>query len=247
MTARRNTPFEVMGKATAGSESERSDLPTPPSAQSSAKPPPQPDPIPVEEPGDLLAPGEPLVLRIPKGFAAGAVALLLLLLVLAYWVGYQRGSGASVRGEQNAVTPSPPGPLQIETPPAFIGADLDSAGVVPINLETTPLGPHRPGSDADPRRDGLNYLILATYPADEADRLADFLAGQGVATVLDPVNNARFQVIAVNVGFTRDAFEQGIHETYRRTMLEIGRAWHAHNGRRGSDALQDMYFYRHGP
>ncbi|WP_428389705.1 hypothetical protein [Mucisphaera sp.] len=233
-----NTPFEVMGKATAaeGEEPKTASVSEPRAAS-------------VDRGVEAVAPGEPLVLRVPKGLAIGVVVGLILVVGLAYWVGYQRGAG-SVEAEEGGIVDRPPGPIGqalVPEPELFVGSSLDGVGVEVLDLNRTPMGWHEAGSGADPRSAGLNYLILATYPEAEALRLAVFLADRGVASVLEPVNNARFQVVAVNVGFTRNAFERGVHEIYRRSMLEIGRAWHAENGGRGSDALQDMYFYRHGP
>ncbi|MEQ9461624.1 MAG: hypothetical protein RIG82_11805 [Phycisphaeraceae bacterium] len=233
------TPFEVMGRRDAGPE---------PSPQPSEAPKAADRPAADSEPTtDLLAPSEPLVLRVPKGLVAAVAVVLLLILGLAYWVGYERGANGETETTAAAVE-APPGPLTTPAaPPRFIGADLEGPGISLLDLSRTPLGGYQADSPSDPRQDGMNYLILATYPAAEAQRLSEFLVTHRVASVLKPVNNDRFQVIAVNVGFTRDAFEQGTQETYRQALLEVGRAWHAHNGRRGNDALQDMYFYRHGP
>ena len=233
------TPFEVMGRqiepTTPGQEPD----------QSAGSKPSQPR----EQDPEIVAPGEALLIRAPKGLVAIVVGLILALVILTYWVGYQQGGGP-VEDPAAVIMPSqiPPGPILRDSPSvAFIGAELSGPEVSVLNPQMTPFAGHDAESAEDPRREGFNYLILATYPPREAERLAEFLAENRVATVLNPVNNAGLQVIAVNAGFSRDAFEEGVPQAYRAALLEVGRLWHEHNGRRGNDALQDMYFYRHGP
>lgn len=171
--------------------------------------------------------GPPLVLRVPRGLAISVVLGVLGLLVVAYWVGVERGEAKA----RHALTaPQEPAPSRFDRVPAVTD---DAPGG---EAQRPPLDAAAAG---DPREPGLNYLVLATWNRRDARRLASFLAAQGVATVLEPWNNDRFRVVAVNRGFPPDAIDE--RRAYRNRMLEIGKAWKRHNNGRGT-ALEDMHF-----
>lgn len=45
------------------------------------------------------------------------------------------------------------------------------------------------GSGDDPRQPGMNYLIAATLPTDEAEKAAAFLSSRGLEIAVVPVDN----------------------------------------------------------
>ncbi len=181
--------------------------------------------------------GMPIVLRLPRGMAVLMIVGVLLLLLLAYWVGFTRGQGAAERHldrqlqaemELNRRTYRRLLPVLSEDQPVMIMPETENSP------EITTM--------SDSREMGLNYMVLARYQPDEAARLAEFLLSQGVATVLDPVQNGRFYlVIAVNQGFSADQLSSGQRREYEAWLKEIGISWWRYNGNKG-DKLETMYF-----
>jgi hypothetical protein len=167
----------------------------------------------------------PLVLRVPRGLAALAVAAVLGLIVLAYWVGYVQGHGAAeaqfrdgLAEQQQRGQQRPPG--EFAGMGEGIGQnpgqrDAGENGAQPGNS----AGPNRtrPG---DPRQPGLNYFIIATWPPQSARQLASFYEGQGVDIYLQQLDNGRVEAWAVEQGF------QGPNEAserFGRKLKSIGR------------------------
>lgn len=184
----------------------------------------------------LTQTGPPLVLRVPRGVALAVVLGVLGLIVLAYWVGSERGQATAV--ERLAADASGPQGRMMRIPGRTPGGQEHANGpgggaAAPVFVEDAP---------DDPRRPGLNYLVLATWNDADAQRLAGFLAEQGVATVLEPWNNTRLRVIAVDRGFEPGEVDE--RRAYRQRLLEIGRAWKRHNDGRGT-ALEDMHYDRY--
>ena len=176
--------------------------------------------------------GQPLMLRVPRGVAVAALGGIVVLLIIAYGVGYARGRSATADAGPGYVAGIDPGSMEMRgmrKPPAAIR--VDPAGEL-----------------IDPRVPGSNYLIVAQYPEDEAERLSDFLWERGVETLLQRLDNGRFHVIVVTPpeGFTKEAMGLGEHVPFRTQMLALGRAWKQHNGNRGDD-LTSMYFKRFDP
>lgn len=179
--------------------------------------------------------GVPVVLRVPRGVAIAACAGVLALMVLSYWVGYSRGSSATaerlkVEYEQGGRPDRVP--------------DATARIVVPDTGRPSAEGmgaqEPRPVS-RDPRVVGLNYVVLAMYPRVEADRLAMFLAGRGVETVVVPTDNAELFHVVGLAGFTTEQYRAGEHREYERRMKQLGRDWRAFNDNKGLD-LSDMYW-----
>lgn len=199
--------------------------------------------------------GPPLVLRVPRGLAIAVVAGVLGLLVLAYWVGLERGEAAAERllganatqtldrlgrvpGGSGANRGGPDaGPTGNHGATSNVTSGGGTASGGGGGGEVIRIG--RPGSAGDPRQAGLNYLVLATWNPTDARRLAEFVSGYGVATLLEPYNNTRLRVLVVDRGFPPG--EGDAMRAFRREMLEVGKAWQRHNNGRGT-ALTDMHF-----
>lgn len=187
--------------------------------------------------------GPPLVLRVPRGLAISVVLGMLALLVVAYWVGFERGEAAATRMYETA------------------NETIDRGGRVPVmardtRRENPAAGGSRTAANgsggtapdagdavADPREPGFNYMVMARRNRRDAQRLAQFIRDQGVETILVPLSDDdMFLVVATERGFRSTGSEEA--QTYRNRLLEIGRAWKRHNDGRGSE-LQDMYFARY--
>jgi hypothetical protein len=94
--------------------------------------------------------------------------------------------------------------------------------VTPRNLSLRLV--QSPPLQADPRREGLNYFIIAHYREDEAERLVEFLWQQGVeAAAFRPHNASLFQVVALR-GFTATELDDA-GKQYRQSILALGRLW----------------------
>jgi type II secretory pathway pseudopilin PulG len=191
---------------------------------------------------DLWDAGVPVVVRVPRGFAVLICVGVLALMVLAYWVGFTRGQAAlrHAHAEQIAALDRAAGRIpgagrlvEVPTPDLTAGPQGDGGRAVEAQDRASAVG--------DPRQPGLNYLILARYPREEADRLARFLAGRGVETAVIPTDNARFFHVVGLRGFTTDQYRAGVQAAYERQMRQLGRDWQASNAGRGHN-LSDMYW-----
>ncbi|MFW5682728.1 MAG: hypothetical protein ACOC1G_06955 [Phycisphaeraceae bacterium] len=182
--------------------------------------------------------GPPLVLRVPRGLAISVVLGVLGLLVVAYWVGYERG--------ESAATPQYETQDRSDRIPAVIRRD---AGEGSNNGPTTSTAGNPDGvasldagGAVDPRTPGHNYMVMARRNRRDAQRLAQFVMDQGVETILVPLRDDMFLIVATERGFESVRSEEA--QAYRNRLREIGRAWKRHNQGRGSE-LEDMYFARH--
>jgi len=202
----------------------------------------------------------PIVLRVPRGLAVVALVGAILLLVLAYWVGYVQGRDA---GEATAREQVARQEQALRQPPAEAEAYEGMApgqGRSAFGEGNGGDGAGAGGGDAsgggegDPREPGLNYLQLAIYPVEAAERLQAFLAERaGVETVLEPVHNRRGEfrrVIAVDQGFGAEAFNKQANpeqfrarQRYLEQLRQLGQQWQEHTG--GHDALESMNFRKY--
>lgn len=180
--------------------------------------------------GDWLTGGEPVVLRLPKGVALLIAAGVLLLILVAYWVGHARGGAAADARYQeraealNQTRPSGPMPVILEP---------DSRIVNPPNTAVPA------GSVYDTRVKGLNYLILAQYPEAEAQRLHAFLAERGVETLVTSSDNARLFLVVGAEGYQSPS----AGKTYQDTLRRLGREWKSDG--RGGDDLSTMWWKKY--
>lgn len=98
------------------------------------------------------------------------------------------------------------------------------------------------------RQAGMNYMRLAYYPADEAERLAVFMRERQVDTIVVPAESPKFfLVFAVNKGFKGEELGGKVFQEYKTLLLRLGRTWK--DDHRGPDALEKMYpvLYRGEP
>lgn len=185
---------------------------------------------------------EPMTLRVPRGVAVAMLVGLLGLLILAYWVGHSRGWSAADQSVRAEYAPAlvDEGRLPPERPGSGPGGLVNRPG-------TGSAAVSAPVQRADPRVPGSNYLILALYPEEEAQRLKAFLAQKQVDVLVGPRNNKGLcQVIALN-GFTREQMrDTDAAERFLTKMRALGREWKAANDGRGDD-LSSMYYGKYEP
>lgn len=177
----------------------------------------------------------PLVLRVPRGVAILSIAGLLLVIVVAYWVGSMRGAAAAQPEVIGAGLGQRLGPEGF-----FISPNDDYDGPT-IDVPETAL-------TAEQREPGRNYMQLITSTKADCERLARFFGARGVAIQLVPVNNKELWVAyAVKRGYRSDEMGSESQQRYEQMLRSLGRQWKQNNGGRGTD-LSTMIFNRYdGP
>lgn len=177
----------------------------------------------------------PLVLRVPRGVAILSVVGLVLLIVVAYWVGSMRGAAGAQPDAVELGLGERSGPNGF-----FISPDDDYAGPqvdVPEDALT-----------AERREPGLNYMQLITSTREDCEKLARFFGARGVAIQLVPVHNKGLWVaFAVKRGYRSDEMGSESQQRYEQMLRSLGRQWKQSNSGRGTD-LSTMIFNRYdGP
>lgn len=213
----------------------------------------------------------PVNLRVPRGFLIAAVAVIVAIVGVTYWIGHDRGTrdetanASPVDRNLSAVTPGTPG-----TPGNFAGDgsnDADSsatggrsngggatqqggqnrgqrnqnAGVSPA-----PPQPNLQHGKADPRIADRHYYVLATYGNDQeqyVEPLLAFLWYNGVEVGAFNSHNSRFYQVVALKGFTRAEMARGDAEQYKQQLLDVGRRWKAVNSDNAD--FKDAYLVRH--
>lgn len=176
----------------------------------------------------------PVVLRLPRAYALLLAAGVLLVVVLAYWVGNVRGYNRLI-AEENAN--AGPGLINL--------AGVDQGGLAVAAADAGSPAAAVPAR-RDPREPGLNYLIVARYPLEEAQRLIAFLKTQGVEAIGVPSQNRVLYHVVALPGFDGSEISEGAGARFREEMLRVGQRWKAHNNNKGDD-LATMYFRKHQP
>ncbi|MCX5659789.1 MAG: hypothetical protein NTW19_08720 [Planctomycetota bacterium] len=140
------------------------------------------------------------------------------------------GSSGTSTGHTGTPTGQPPTALQ---PPAAAPGVKPPAAVPP--------------SGTAARQSGLNYMVLATLPEDEAGHLAQFLREHGVDAGAFARHNSRsFQVVALR-GFTREQLASPVKQEFEKELRRLGRVWK--DQKNGATNLADMYMdlYKEDP
>ncbi len=190
----------------------------------------------VSHPGWLMS-GPPMVLRVPRGLAMLVVLGVVVILALAFFMGRSQGQR---QGEQETLAT-----LQASRQ-AISRGQPDETGSVRTGVLPRRGRIYLP-NQPDPREAGMNYLILARYPLDEAQRLTEFLADQGLDSVIVPSHTTGlFQVIALH-GFTSEQYRAGEYRAFEREIHRIGQRWREINAGRGDDLRTRTYWARYEP
>ncbi len=190
---------------------------------------------------DWLTGGEPVTLRLPKGMALSIMAGLLLLIMVAYWVGQSRGRAAAdarYQEQMQAVRDyrGTPAPVVVDPTAQASGTDsgTGSGGKAGVNSGVN-SGRGAVTKTTDPRQKGLNYPILAYCTLPEANRLGVFLAQRGVDTFIIPGKNEELYHLVGLHGLRGDGGFRAAREEYETKLKRLGREWKAQNGGRGED------------
>lgn len=171
----------------------------------------------------------PLVLRVPRGLAVLGVAGLVLLIVLAYWVGAVRGSASAQQAVAAAGMGERSGPEGY-----YIAADDGYQGPEQEVPEGVVEGEDR-------RVPGMCYVRVVESTEADCRRIAEFFASRGVAMQVTRGNNDRFRVYVIERAYSPQETESESAQYFLRQMRGHGRAWKVHNGGRGDD-LSTMYY-----
>lgn len=156
------------------------------------------------------------------GLVAGAVLLAVLCWSVGYRVGYGSGEEAWLRESSGGREDYPVDPL------AGAGADVEGRGEPERVMGTDTGGAGEPAGgsaarvltargpvDRDPRREGYNYLELATLSGEQARAALAFLAGEGVEAIavaqVDSAggganNPVRYRVVSIEVAIPGEQF-----------------------------------------
>jgi len=185
-----------------------------------------------------------------------AVGAAIVLIVLAYAVGQSQGYKQAHEETSTRRTPTTD-PSREPTSTNQTGNDdggsstnkisQEIVGENPQNPVTAPeVGDHdtasqppkAPGKSEDTRIPGLNYLIVEQFDAKEADKVADFLSGQGIdAMVLPTKNRGLYQVIA-RKGF--EGSELDARTEFERRVVRLGKDW---KSKQGGSKNFDLSYY----
>jgi len=169
----------------------------------------------------------PVVLRLPRGMALMAAAGVLGVIVLAYWVG-------SIRGAASAKPKDPePGLTLREGPKGWF--EIDEEPYVGPAVE-----PPKVQLFEDRREPGMYYVRIMTSSVEDCRKLAEFMAGRGVAIQLVKSDNGRSCIAyAVDRAYAPDQKDSQQAQRYLTLLRQHGREWKANGG--GTD-LSSMYF-----
>ncbi|MEM8783276.1 MAG: hypothetical protein AAGE65_10545 [Planctomycetota bacterium] len=217
-----------------------------------------------------IASGKPVVLRTTRGLVVLAIAGVVGLVMLAYWLGRGDGTAANFahtwpQNVEAASTQADPSAVTDRSLPVVDvpgGSDARVGVVVPQPRTTPPPA-------ADPRVPGRNYLVYTMTDLGTARELAAFLRERDARILIVPTEHrvpgtplsgetadgladraessdtaVLHLVVDVTEGFTRAEYTRGEHHRFLSERLALGRAWKRHNGDRGS-ALESMTFYKY--
>jgi len=173
----------------------------------------------------------PVVLRVPRGYAVLLGAALAALVAMAYWVGHHRGSTHATMANQadlNAEDEVMRHATALVADP--IGTARPVGAPPPLRHTVDPTGDADIVSSGgkDPRKRGLNYLVLASDNQSGATRLLDFLWGHGIeAAAYRYKNHGLFTVVAIEKGFAAGELRGKEYRQYYNRLKQLGQKWEA--------------------
>lgn len=214
----------------------------------------------------LLSPG--YVLRVPAGYLLIAVAVVVLLLAIAYMLGARHAKSAAeaefaeyMRDTLNAgegawdplqdrtlATPTPQAPpivpIDASASPGGAGGDGGAGAPERTGGQTAPTGgSSRRGMgpiESDPRQAGLWYMVIAETRREGATRLAEFCRADGLEAYVVRAQNGRFRVIVLpGLSGASDPARADLG----KRIQAVGRRWKSQ--RRGATDLGDAYPLRY--
>jgi len=260
MAVRRNGPvlFELLREKQRTGKPRVEEAPPPPPPTVHAAPARKPvSRSPVEpEPDDdapphWLSPGR--TVRIPVGYFFIGVAILIVAFVGGLAIGHQRGAAVS-RAEIASLKEQTLGPVNdpvLDPDPVERTSPVAPAARPQERRTQTPQARRDPASasgegplvGADPRREGLNYLIIAREDPDTALRAGRFLERRGVSVAVFPdPGNPRFHLVVSQEGFPRGTLSSEEAIRLKQEVLRLGKIWA--RDERGPSDFDDAYFFK---
>ncbi len=188
-----------------------------------------------EDPATLtkLSPGQ--AVRIPVGYVGIGLAIAAIVVVGAYVAGYKKRESladAERRAEAERLLDQTADPLVALSPGSAAAAETTAPVTrTPARASNPAPQPRKllhivtaPGDD--PRQEGLNYLVVATLPTDEARKAGEFLVSRGLEIALVSINNrSSRQEVVVLQGLTREQFRQAQGTQLEQLVSQLGREY----------------------
>lgn len=192
------------------------------------------------------------MLRIPRGIGVMVLGLVVGLILLAYWVGHQRGATAArkstdfeLQAEQAVYLRAGGEAITTPSTPEGHGGMEQEAGNADQGVRDSLEPPRNHPDGRDPREPGRNYFVMARDSRAGAKRLLEFLRTHGVdAAAISRDNGTLFKVVAMDHGFVKDELGGDTFKSYRRRLAEVGRIWEATHRGVVSFEKQGMYAER---
>lgn len=184
--------------------------------------------------------------RVPVLFLALGAVLMAMVVGGVYLIGVHRGKK---EGGQETIAR-----LRESKMPLYMAArqgdnpevtrDLGQAPAAVPEAAQDENASEKPASGAvEKRKPGLNYLVMAFYPKDEADRLVAFLKARGLEAQTNVVHNkALYHVVALR-GFDAQGLRSKEYQAYKQQILLLGREWNTRN--KGPTNLSDVWPQRY--
>ena len=180
-------------------------------------------------------------LRVPVGFMYIGAAVLLILVIGFYALGYQRG-GSAVRSEWELdrvdsarIEQHMQAIAEVDEPGGATSAELVQSE--PIRTTTTelkrPILPVRT-SPADPRQAGWNYYVIDHPSAPKAQELVQFCRDHGLEAYNIPTSKGDPKVFVLP-GYQAGGSSAPAIETLRKRIREVGVLWQRLDPRHNSD------------
>lgn len=201
-------------------------------------------------------PGSPRSVRIPFGFLMVAVGAAIVLIVLAYAVGQSQGYKQAHEEISTRRTPTTD-PSREPTGTSLDGSGdggsptsntgLENLGAIQQDPVPGPAAgdadppreqPQTPDRNEDTRVPGLNYLIVEQFDAKEADKVADFLSGQGIDVMVLPTKNRGLYQVIARKGF--EGSELDARTEFERRVVRLGKDW---KSKQGGSKNFDLSYY----
>ncbi|MFI4859321.1 MAG: hypothetical protein ACIAXF_01430 [Phycisphaerales bacterium JB063] len=171
----------------------------------------------------------PIVLRIPRGLAVLSILGLLLLVMLAYWVGTARGRSAAqqqiAQGNPDAAVLAGPrgvGRVSITSEQDAVdgpgASQAGDGGPSPQQVVQTTF--------EERRERGLNYFRLVKTSREEGEQIAAFMAQAQIDIQLVLEDNERSCVVyAVERGFRGDELNSDARRQHESHLRALGNQW----------------------
>ena len=205
----------------------------------------------VDEPASLNR-----TVRLPLGYLFVAAMAMIVLLVIAYSVGFARGKNNSPAQKTGFVTipDTSQGNNSTSANKADTGSiksdqSMDHKAETPVSTDESRINNNHtagvPTLDRtqDTRQRGLNYIIVERFSTDEANRVADYLSGQGIDAMVLPTNNRHLRQVVVRQGFAGwSSNREGLALLSR--IKQLGREWKARHG--GTKNFDQAYGNKYG-